>query len=1188
MKNLHKKFFTILLSVFFAFVTFAQTSLIAARSAWKYLDNGSNQAPAWLAAGFSDASWATGNAQLGYGDGDEATVVKFGPNSAAKYITTYFRKTISIANASLYSGYTLNVKRDDGVVVYVNGIERFRNNMPAGSITYTTPAATSCSDGGNIWQTATLSGSSFITGSNVLQVEIHQNQGSSSDISFDLELKATTTLDVTAPVIASYLPAKNATNVANSNNLTLSFNENIQKGTGNIIIKEGGIITQTIAVTSTAVTITGGVVTIDPANFNNSALVNIEIAAGVFKDMSNNNFAGITTATSWNFSTAAAVVLPQVTLISAGTAWKYLDNGSNQGTAWVASGFSDNSWATGNAQLGYGDGDEATVVKFGPNSAAKFITTYFRKTISATNASLYSSYVLNVKRDDGVVVYINGIERFRNNMPAGPITYATLAATGCSDDGKIWQTATLPSGSLINGTNVIQVEIHQNLANSSDISFDLELKATTTTIDVTAPVIASYLPADNSTNVANSNNLTLNFNENVQKGTGNIIIKEGGVITQTIAVTSAAVTITGAVVTIDPANFNNSALVNIEIAAGVFKDMSNNNFEGITNATTWNFSTAAAVTNVTTTLTRGPYLQMGTPNSVVIRWRSADATNSKISYGLSAASLTFNVNDATAETNHEIQISGLTANTKYFYSIGSSTQKLQGDTNNYFITAPVVGTEKKTRIWVTGDCGNKSTNQLNVLNQYQNFLGTGYTDVWMLLGDNAYSSGLDNQYQTNFFDIYNKKMLKQTVLWPAPGNHDYDNNVTNVNTHAVAYYDVFTLPIAAQAGGVASNSEAYYSYNYANIHFISLDSYGRDVNTYKLYDTLGPQAIWVKKDLAANKQKWTIVYWHHPPYTMGSHNSDTESELVRIRQNFIQILERYKVDLILCGHSHGYERSKLLKGYYGNEASFTSAYNLSQSSGAYDGTASSCPYSKNSTTSYNGAVYVVSGSAGQLNTTGQASFPHAAMHYSNITNGGSFVIDVEANRLDAKWLCADGVIRDKFTIVKDVSTLKSISIVKGISTVLKASWIGSYSWTNAATTRSITVTPIQNTTYIVKDAVSCLADTFNVTVTLARPVNTKNTSVTILNNEKLGMKIFPNPATNQTTIEYNIPVADRVSLEIYDLAGKRIKSFINQIKNNGTYHFILNTGTERLRAGMYFIKLTSGKKQVIEKVSILL
>src|SRR5204863_7222212 len=169
----------------------------------------------------------------------------------------------------------------------------------------------------------------------------------------------------------------------------------------------------------------------------------------------------------------------------------------------------------------------------------------------------------------------------------------------------------------------------------------------------------------------------------------------------------------------------------------------------------------------------------------------------------------------------------------------------------------------------------------------------------------------------------------------------------------------------------------------------------------------------LKSDLAANTKKWTVAYWHHPPYTMGSHNSDTEGDLVAIRQNFIRILERYKVDLILCGHSHLYERSKLMQGHYGNEASFSSTtHNLSQSSALYDGSSNSCPYVRDSLQNKNGTVYVVSGSAGQLGGQ-QGTYPHNAMYYSNPTNGGSFILDIEDNKLEAKWLCADGVVRDK-------------------------------------------------------------------------------------------------------------------------------------------------------------------------------
>jgi len=128
----------------------------------------------------------------------------------------------------------------------------------------------------------------------------------------------------------------------------------------------------------------------------------------------------------------------QVNIFSYGSSWKYLANGSNQGTAWSATAFNDAAWANGNGQLGYGDGDEATVVSYGANASNKYITTYFRKVISIASPAAYSSFTANVKRDDGIIVYINGIERYRNNIAAGAVTFTTLA-TLANDDGATTQ-----------------------------------------------------------------------------------------------------------------------------------------------------------------------------------------------------------------------------------------------------------------------------------------------------------------------------------------------------------------------------------------------------------------------------------------------------------------------------------------------------------------------------------------------------------------------------------------------------------------------------------------------------------------------------------------------------------------------------------------------------------------------------
>ena len=173
----------------------------------------------------------------------------------------------------------------------------------------------------------------------------------------------------------------------------------------------------------------------------------------------------------------AGSVVPD--LVPPAAAWKYLDNGSNQGTGWRMPGFDDSAWSTGSAHLGYGDDDETTTVQFGPNASSKYITTYFRRSFDVTNPDTIQALRLAVLRDDGVVVYINGTEVFRSNMPVGAITYQTLASSAVADEKEdIFYEAPIDSCILVAGTNLIAVELHQSSGSSSDISFDLMLTPT--------------------------------------------------------------------------------------------------------------------------------------------------------------------------------------------------------------------------------------------------------------------------------------------------------------------------------------------------------------------------------------------------------------------------------------------------------------------------------------------------------------------------------------------------------------------------------------------------------------------------------------------------------------------------------------------------------------------------------------
>ncbi|MCA9731314.1 MAG: CotH kinase family protein [Deferribacteres bacterium] len=169
-------------------------------------------------------------------------------------------------------------------------------------------------------------------------------------------------------------------------------------------------------------------------------------------------------------------------LIQQGSTWRYLDDGSDQGTNWTALNFIDTGWSTGQAELGYGDGDEKTTVSYGSQSNNKYITTYFRKLINLSNRDLFNQFTLGIKYDDGAVIYINGSEVARLNMPENQvIDYKTTAANVRSDENALEEVVIDPSV-FRNGSNIIAVEIHQITPTSSDISFDLWLEAASSDI----------------------------------------------------------------------------------------------------------------------------------------------------------------------------------------------------------------------------------------------------------------------------------------------------------------------------------------------------------------------------------------------------------------------------------------------------------------------------------------------------------------------------------------------------------------------------------------------------------------------------------------------------------------------------------------------------------------------------------
>ncbi|MEO0468441.1 MAG: metallophosphoesterase, partial [Bacteroidota bacterium] len=409
---------------------------------------------------------------------------------------------------------------------------------------------------------------------------------------------------------------------------------------------------------------------------------------------------------------------------------------------------------------------------------------------------------------------------------------------------------------------------------------------------------------------------------------------------------------------------------------------------------------------------RGPYLQIGTDTSVVLRYRTDVAIPTDVVLGLDTISLPHSYEDTTAKTEHEILLGGLSPETRYFYAIRNAGSFLvPADSAHSFLTSPVQGSRKALRAWILGDCGTGNNNARAVRDAFYDLSGDAQTDMMILLGDNAYNNGTDAEYQQAMFQNMYESQLQQTVVWPSPGNHEFFNGLTSSDNETGPYYDIFSMPKAGQAGGLSSGSEAYYSFDHGNAHFISLDSYDTDRSLG------GAMLTWLQNDLAATIQEWIIVFFHHPPYTRGSHNSDNAFDsggrMHDMRENVLPILEAAGVDLVLSGHSHSYERSFLVNGHYGLSSTLQGNMIVDGGSGNenIDSTYSKTELAQNG---QDGTIYIVAGSSGKISG---GSLNHPVM-YASINQLGSCVLDIDSNRLDLRFLNSVGTIADQFSIEK--------------------------------------------------------------------------------------------------------------------------------------------------------------------------
>ena len=458
------------------------------------------------------------------------------------------------------------------------------------------------------------------------------------------------------------------------------------------------------------------------------------------------------------------------------------------------------------------------------------------------------------------------------------------------------------------------------------------------------------------------------------------------------------------------------------------------------------------------------FLQQLTSSSVIIKWRG-EATAACI--GSAQNRLNTYVEATSTEGDHkEALFTGLDPQAMYYYSVGGASV---APADQYFTTAPVTGElpeDGNTRIWLIGDSGTGGDDEreehegeaAEVLAGMRAFVqGDGEEiDLFLMLGDNAYTSGTDFNYQQAVFETY-PLLLKTRSLWPTIGNHEM--GFLGVSTSAdpdsfvvapgddpitMPYLGIFSLPDNGQSGGVASGTEQYYSFDYGNVHVVSLDSQlsARDD------DQRATMRGWLMDDLSSNTADWTIVIFHHPPYSKGSnHDSDTvvpqrpfDLPQKLMREEFVPIFDDYGVDLVYGGHSHSYERSYYLHDHTGTSDTFSPALHAELVDGDPERPASGRAgeaYAQISPTSGgvdDRVVYTVAGNSGKADeSAGVLTDPDVWLrHAAHIEQPadtetpkrrglnilGSVIVDASANQLVASFIDVNGEVLDSFTITR--------------------------------------------------------------------------------------------------------------------------------------------------------------------------
>lgn len=1029
----------------------SKSILIQSNSYWFFV-KGTNEASIptnlWREIGFDHSGWSNAPAPFFYGDPYSNGLPAFTllSDMRSNYSTIYLRKSFVVPNAGHVTNLFLRAQIDDGMIVWINGVEVLRTNVAAGEIPYNGTALSASSDqNGAPYVTYSLLDprNYLLSGTNVIAVHgFNESLGSSSDFGFNAQLftyQADT--EAVAPRIVRRTPA--AGYVLALTNITVTFSEAVAGVEAADLLINGLPATDLTSETNTTYTFR-----FPQPPYGHVSITWAESHGIMDLDISPKPFDALAAASVWQYvllnpnspyvvssspaPNASLTALSAITVVfseplTGVDAGDLLINNipatgiSGSGDTYTFSflqpayGVVAITWATNHAIQDMAEPPNAFDPEWPGNTWTYTLVDMIPPAV-ASQTPPASTWVTNLTQ-----LTVNFTEPVTGVNASDLLINGTAASSVTGTNATYTFSFSQPNATVINVTWAVSHGIRDKA--TSPNAFDALAPGATWsyfTPDNVPPSLANIIPAPSAT-VAALQQITVAFNEPVQGvGVGSLTLNG-----------SPALGVSGAGAGPYVFTFSqpSTGTVLVALSAGI-SDLAAlpNPYPG----SNWTYVLNPNLPPPS--FDRGPYLQVQTPTSIVIRWRTTTATDSRVEFGLDAASRTNIVDDAAQTTQHIVTLTNLMPDTQYVYACGTTDGRMMRSTNLYFRTAPPVGTVRPTRIWYISDFGFGNADERAVRDSYVRHIAPEKrADVWITGGDVDQISGTDANYTADVFSTNTAYgfMMQSHTLWPTPGNHDY------ITSQGANYYAAFSMPTVGEGGGVPSGTEQYYSFDHNNIHFISLNgiegTFSASTNTAMVQ--------WLHHDLMANTQKWVIAYWHGPPYTKGSHDSDSTTDtlawMVQMRQNIVPILESYGVDLVLCGHSHVHERTWLIQGHYGFSSTFSETNKVDGGDGKLDGSGA---YRQK--TGGIGTVYVSNGMGGQPRNTSNEQHPAHLVKITGVL--GSLVIDVDGGQLDCKFVNTNGTVLDYFTLIKssDGSPQLLIAGGNGLTTV---------SWPKSAT-----------------------------------------------------------------------------------------------------------------------------------------